>query len=207
IRNQHGFSLYTITDNNVLFMTEFGENDKQRSMHVNFYVRYSTYDRDKIIGEENFIKFVSSVAYFFQINNVVIWAEHRTCEKDIKQLGGKKRQRFFSVDNYRTRILDDTVQPDLDGFIFKRMYGADYLGGNFCFDFFIYFKDNIKKYFDKEEIQPAFSYHQLDKLKRISPLEILRKDDQDELYQIYETTYDKNKNNDNIADFYVWIIN
>jgi hypothetical protein len=42
-------------------------------------VKYSALDREKIIGDENFIKFISSIAYYFDIDKVIIWADYKAC--------------------------------------------------------------------------------------------------------------------------------
>ena len=90
--------------------------------------------------------------------------------------------------------------------------GDMYAGGSYCVDFYNYFKHSIKRYEGANtlnvELQPSFSYHDLDNLKTISPLKILRKEDRDEIYQIYTKTYllEVKKEQDNIADLYVWMI-
>src|SRR5437868_15539673 len=83
-------------------------------------------------------------------------------------------------------------------------------GGIYCTDFYKYLKFNVRKYdsISKMEVQPKFSYHNLDLMKKTTPLKILTKTDQDEIYQIYDKvyieTFDKSKHN--IADFYIWLI-
>ena len=49
-------------------------------------------------------------------------------------------------------------------------------------------------------------YFLLDKLKKVSPDEILRKTDQDELYQIYKKIFSPLTDNDTLNSFYLWIV-
>ena len=63
------------------------------------------------------------------------------------------------------------------------------------------------------ELQPMFSYHELDRLKKTNPMKILDKRDRDEIFQIYEKNYkfaietDKRfKYGDNLGDFYLWMV-
>ena len=81
-------------------------------------------------------------------------------------------------------------------------------GGSYCKDLYEYLTQNTKRYFDvnilQAELQPKFSYHDLDLLKITNPLTILLKTDRDELYQLYDKLYPKTKQN-TIADFYKWL--
>lgn len=89
-----------------------------------------------------------------------------------------------------------------------------YYGGNFCQDYYQYLKSGKKRFsgFDTMELKPKFSYYQLDRLKETSPVDInsrvIRKTDQDEIYQIYKDSFKKvaGKDNDNLAAFYIWMI-
>ena len=212
VQNQNGFSMYTLHNNYILFMIEIGEhsNINSRYMHVNYYVKYSVLDREKILGDENFIKFISSIAHYFNIGQVIIWADYKTCdfqpvERESRQL---KRQRGFAgKDVWHSKDYDPEMPAqDNDNDNNNKM---EYMGGSYCVDFYIYLKDSLKKFMSSKilniELQPKFSYHQLDKLARIDHRDILRKDDPDEIWQIYEKVYTAEDRNHNIADFYIWM--
>ena len=66
---------------------------------------------------------------------------------------------------------------------------------------------NEKFKIDLVELKPGFSYYELDRLRSVDPLNILRKNDDDELYQIYIKTYEPfvEKNKLNLIDFYLWV--
>ena len=51
-------------------------------MHVNYYTKYSALEKDKIINDEDFILFISSIAYYFDIGIIAIYAEYKMCEND-----------------------------------------------------------------------------------------------------------------------------
>ena len=61
---------------------------------------------------------------------------------------------------------------------------------------------------DKTVLYPKFNYYDLDLLKTTDPLKILSKNDKDEIHQIYIKTYQpyKNKTKQNLADFYIFLI-
>jgi hypothetical protein len=96
ITSSEGFSLYSIYNGYVLFMIEIGEENKNRQIRVNYFTKYSELRRDDIMGDDNFIEFISSIAYYFDIPNIFIYADYHSCdhlEADIenkKQIGGAK---------------------------------------------------------------------------------------------------------------------
>ena len=76
IKASDGFSLYSIYDGYVLFMIEIGETDGYSQIRINYYTKYSRLNRQEILGDDNFIKFISSIAHYFEIPNVVIYADY-----------------------------------------------------------------------------------------------------------------------------------
>ena len=181
IETKKGFSLYSVYNDFMLFFLEIGVQDNYNIMHVDFNRKYSILDRKDIISDEDFVLFISSVAYCFSISKVIIYSEYVSCDKvdkneinnndDTLYYGGK-----YSIDiyNYITKGI-------------KRYESSKIL---------------------TTEINPKYSYYMLDKMKTTVPYKILKKTDTDELYQIYEKTYKNffSTEKDNIADFYVWII-
>ncbi len=233
--NQNGFMLYTMYNNYVLFLIEIGEinNGDIRYMHVNYYVKYSTIEKNDLYNDEDFITFISSVAYYFDIQNITLYAEFKTCDiikddkdiiinipkqeykhKNIKDIN-TKNQRNYDTDIYTINSsmnkslqkarLASTVQDNEQDFV------EEIMGGTYCVDIYLYLTKGIKKYdkLNSLELQPKYSYTELDKLKYIKPdaepYRILRKEDQDELYRIYTIVYDKT-DNDNVVEFYNYII-
>ena len=201
--NQNGLLLYTIYDNYILFMIELGEDTSSgdKYMHVNYYVKYSALERTKIIKEEDFIKFIASIAYYFEINLVIIHADYKACNihdtnnPQFTQIGGDI-QKNFQI--YYPKIPDK----------FKTLQDKSKYLGSYCVDFYLYLKNGIKRYENTKiiniELQPKFSYRLLDKLKTVNFDLILKKDDQDELYQIYDKIF-RNEKMNSMADFFVWI--
>lgn len=186
----NGFSIYTIVNNNITFFIELGENNNVPYMYVNYYFKYASASKCSGITDTDFIKFLSTIAYYFDIKHVILYAEYTTC--DIK-----------------TAHCNENNKNNEDGELDMQIHK----GGNYCIDFYRYFKYNEKRFYNKNiridttELKPFFSYYELDRLKTVSPNVILQKEDRDEIYQLYNKTYKLyKKGNYNIADFYVWII-
>jgi len=91
-----GFCLYSIYDGYILFMIEIGSMNDMQQIRVNYFTKYSKLNKNDIIGDENFIKFLSSIAYYFNIPNVMIYADFMSCDnivqnKNVEQNGGIKK--------------------------------------------------------------------------------------------------------------------
>ena len=63
-----------------MFIIEIGEQYNNPFMYVNYNIKYSTLDRDKIIGAENFMIFIASVAYYFDIQSVILYSDYVSCD-------------------------------------------------------------------------------------------------------------------------------
>jgi hypothetical protein len=218
-------------------MIEIGEVDGKSQIKVNHYTKYSRLNRQEIMGDDNFIKFISSIAYYFDIPNIVIHADFMSCDKlrskSQKNMHGgsdiepsepivpktSKKQRTY------TKVMDKPnghsfskkqTKPDKSSnnqtFDIISEDDDTFTGGSYCLDFYKYLKYNEKRYHSTNtlnvELQPKFSYHDLDLLKHVSPSKILNKYDRDEIYQIYVKNYvlDTTPEKDNMADFYIWMI-
>ena len=172
----NGFSIYTIMNNHISFLIEFGEEDNETYMYINYYFRYSLSNRSEYISDIDFMDFICKVAYYFRIEKIVLYSEYASCDTS---------EEFKNIKHYR-------------------------LGGNFCIDFYKYLKNKEKRFnkIDSTELKPQFSFYELDRLRTINPDKILKKEDRDEVYQIYTKTYipHTKKDNHNLADFYIWIV-
>lgn len=224
---ENGFSLYCMYDNHMLFFIEIGVINDEPQMAVNYYVKYSAINKSKIISDDNFLYLISSIAYYFGINKVIIYSDYMSCDFNINDINKKTikpnnkdkndieniinidkqtdnikiKQRLYSNNTYSKNIHN---KYQTGGFEIQKY------GGSFCVDFYNYFKNNIKRFnkLNNIEIITAYSYEQLDIMKKTKPSKILKKDDPDEIYQIYDKTYKEfiTPEKDNIADFYIWII-
>lgn len=183
-RVNNGFSMYTFIDHYIGLLIELGEESDGAYMYVNYYFRHSTVPREGRLDDYDLLEFLAKVALYFEVNKVVVYAEYESCD--------------FSL-----------IKKEKDTEIKTR--AAKY-GGNYCIDYYNYLKNGKKRYSkaDSREIRSKFSYYQLDRLKRTDPLTILRKIDTDEVYQIYKKTYltliQDNKKENNLADFYIWMV-
>jgi len=175
IKTETGYSLYCIYNNYLLFFIELGTVNNSNQLHVNYYVRYNTLNKEKIITNTEFITLLAEIGYFFSVDNIIIYSEYKPC------------------------------------FIFNN----DNLIGNYCEDFYLYLKENKKRFFDENiieiELSSAFSYYDLDQLKEIKVENFFTKID-GELFQLYDKSYKLNnkiingKINNSIADYLIWII-
>ena len=190
-----GYSFYTLYKGYILFFIEIGENDDGVQMHINYYVKYSSVDPSKIIGDDKLINFFSSIAYYFDIPFVVLYANYMNCINhnniDVYNQMGGRIQRSFS-EKTKNKVNKNVV----------------HFNGSYCTDLYQYLKDGIKKYANVEilhlELHPKFSYYDLDALRKNSVMKILKKDDRDEIYQLYDKIY-KSSGKDTIFDFMEWL--
>lgn len=195
IKNKNGFAIYSFYRKYLLFIIEIGIVNDEIQMHINYYTKYNKLRRDKIINNVDFADFISSIAYYFHAEKVIIYADYMACNNTNNSL------------HYTEKEIAS-------------------LSGNYCIDFYNYLKYGIKRYnlmgditvkikklltnkFSKLyniELYPQYSFEYLDKLKFISPNKILNKNDNDELYQVFIKSYIVDNNNNNIADFFIWLI-
>lgn len=248
-----GFSLYSIYDGYILFMIEIGEENGYEQMHVNYFTKYSQLRRNDIMGDDNFVKFIASMAHYFNISNVILYADYISCDntkhmskhtlsRQIKKYTNiitpinnnilnnifnqtlklkiepniinenvkLKKQRTFvkSINEIKSDIINIKNESNVRFDVLDDLYS----GGSYCVDYYIYLKHNVKRYSDtinlNAELQPKFSYVDIDLLKTTSPDVILKKNDRDEVYQFYNKNYklETNKEKHNIAEFYIWMI-
>lgn len=198
LETTNGYSIYTIYEKNILFMIELAEIGDEIKMSVNYYLRYTNIMRKDIIKEVDFITFLCKIAYFFNISNIIIYSDFISC--DDFYLKNNSKQRSIS-----SNLNDNNKENNFDEITTKVYYGSYY-----SYDINKYLVENKKRFinknFNKIEIRELFNYSELDKLKKIKPDTILNKKDNDELYQIYHRNYSKTNKNNNLSDFYLWII-
>lgn len=197
-----GYALYAFYNNYILFFIELGTINDQTCMHVNYCAKYNSIDIDNKIKDDDLMLFYSSVAYYFGVYNVTIYANYKSCDMTTT-----------TTNNTITRLEDGDTNSDINVDAVNIESENDdtntkLFGGSYCVDFYQYITSKTKKYADINvlniELKSTFSYFDLDLLKTISPNKILEKND-NEIYQVYTKLYKNTKNNDNICDFYVWL--
>jgi len=184
IKTSNGFSLYSVYDNYICFFLELGIVDGVEQMHVNYYVKYSALDTEKIFGDNNLLLFYSSVARYFGIHNVFLYASYMNCDN-------------------KNNVSDENYGSMLSGSFCVDFYNYFTQGTKRY--------NNIKAL--NIDLFPLFSYYNFDYLKNISVDKILTQMD-GEIYQIYEKLFlasykikDNKDNKDNIIEFYIWLKN
>lgn len=113
---KNGFSIYTIYDNYILFFIEVGEtNNGIEQIHINYYAKHSAIEPNKIIGDEKLIMLYSSIAYYFDIHNVYIYANYMNC--NVSEDDDNKSKIFggsYCVDFYQYFTMNIKRYSDLD---------------------------------------------------------------------------------------------
>ena len=200
VKTKLGFAIYAIFKGYMLFFIEIAEVNKKPQMHVNYYVKYNAIDPNIVVGDEKLLLFYASIAYYFDIPTIIIYANYMSCSE--KAITDNDIQRSKGGDK-----LDETDKLSIKSKI-NETVKSKLFGGNYCVDFYKYFTQNEKKYDHLNtlniELYPEFTYHDLDILKDIPPAKVLKKED-NEVYQIYNKVYLKTKNKNSIVDFYIWL--
>lgn len=219
IKTNKLFTMTCIHNNYIIFVIEIGMFDNFPCLIINYNAeKYNSIKREEIISEEDFILFICSIAYYFNIPNVKLHAEYVTChsgfdiDKKIKSISTFQSIKNKPIQRFIEKVNDnDEISITYDVFEYENLKKFGGYGGNYCLDIYDYVKYKKKKYFDKKilniEIQPAFSYYELDKLADFHTTDVLKKEDFDELFQIFDKFYKINfpKNTD-LKSFYIWII-
>jgi hypothetical protein len=124
----------------------------------------------------NTIKFITKIGHIFGINNIYIHQKYQSCQDFIND--------EFKYSEFKKRVLET--------YLYRK-------------DYYDYLTREIKRFDNKFNILAKFFYYQLDELFNIPIIKMVSKLDSDELYQIYQE-YKNDNNNDNLADFYIYII-
>jgi len=183
-RTKNGYSMYCIFNNHLLFVIEIGEQYDVPYMYVNYHIKYTTLNRDDVISGDNFLTLIASISYYFDIPNIILYADYLSCDY----------MEILSDNNQITKFYGGTVCMDFYNYLkFGKKKYEDYGVLNI-------------------ELLPQFRYHQLDVMKKLSPDTILKrlgdKKTVDRIYQLYDKTY-KNftvEINNTIANLYIWIV-
>lgn len=199
VKTDNGFSIYSIYQGYLLFMIEIATVDGKVQMHVNYYVKYNTLIRENLYTDDEFLNFIASVAYQFNVDTVIIYAEYKRCT---------------AVDNYskvHSRSFSQKEglkgpRSDIKGLIVEES-DIGMSQGSYCVDIINYLNYKTKRFNNIDEILSGYSYQKLDYLDKIDPMKILYKEDQDEIYQIYKNLYIEEGNKSNLKEFILWLYN
>lgn len=174
---QNGFSMYNIDDNNMSFIMEIGETETGVYMYVNYYFRYTATPRNTDIDDNDFIKFISSIAYYFDIPLILIYVNYSTCDI-ISEITEDDNKKYFGgnycVDFYNYLKNKRKRYNKIDSTIIKPNFG----------------------YYQLDRLMKTDPMEILDKTDRDELYQIYKK--------TYKPFID-NKD-DNIGMFYLWIV-
>jgi len=183
IKTKNGYYMNIIdyTTGQTLLSIELNE-----IISVNYIFKY--YDKsDNIVKDDLLLDIVSSIAFAFRIDTIIIHPYYKSCVefRDIKHPKIKEPQYF-----------DDTYNVN--------MKGADII--TYCEDVYDYIKNKKKRFVNISGMVDNFHYFQLDKLNKTKALQILNKNDKDDIYQIYEKIFLEVSNSHTLNQFYIFIL-
>ena len=205
ITTQNGFCMYALYEGYIAFMIEIGGDDGNEKVRVNYINRYTHSKYNPVVDSSEFLQFIAEISHAFEIYDVAIYAEYVGCNIPANPMRDNENIRLYADEYHKNqRLFSKENQLDAE---------EEYIGGAYCVDFYRYLKEGWKRYANTDvlavELQPKFLYANLDELKLLSPLMILRKEDRDEIFQIYMKNYKPlhSDEDDNLAKFYIWIAN
>ena len=194
IKTDKGVSMYVFVENYLLFLLEIGSVNNIEQIHLNYFVRYNTLNKNKIMTDEDLLYFISSIAYYFSIEHIIIYAEYKPCLLFKNNIQRTMNDTDTTTDT-DTTSYDDTLHNELIG--------------NYCEDYYQYMKYKIKRFSkantNNSELNPKFSYYDLDQLSKIKVDGFFTSID-DEIYQIYDKSYKLTNPKSTIAEYMIWII-
>jgi hypothetical protein len=95
-RTDNGFSMYTIIDNYIGFTIELGEDTDGTFMYVNYYFKHSSVNKTNPIDDNDFLYFISTIGYYFEIKTVYLYSSYSSCgfKSDIDKIDEKVRELY-----------------------------------------------------------------------------------------------------------------
>ncbi len=114
-QTSNGFSMYLLIDGNIIFLIELGESDVPY-MYINYYRKFSSIQTNyDIIMDKNLIDLYAYIAYYFDINKIIIYTDYISCEYETTQQkylrGGNYCYDFYQYLKYnKKRFLSPTKQ-------------------------------------------------------------------------------------------------
>lgn len=172
-----GFAFYSMIDTQMSFYIEIGTLDDISCIWVNYVFKFVP--RKAIYSDKDFLRFISSIAYYFEIDRVIIYGDYSYCfnTNDL-------------VDMHGTMHSDD---------IFKYL--------KFKKKRFV--KDNAEDTVEQINSIKAIDYTLLEKLFKIELKDVpYKKDEVPNLHIIYTEIYIKGQPTDklNLGYFYIWLV-
>jgi len=146
IETNNGYSLYSLYKNYLLFFIEIGLNNDTPEIHVNYYVKYNTLNKEEIYSQKDFIDFIASIGYYFGIDKIYIYPEYKPCISNISiknnktQLTGNYCVDFY---NYLKNNQKRFFMKDLNNIELKPLF--DY------YDLDLLKESDIEKLFTKND--------------------------------------------------------
>lgn len=179
LRTNSGIMFYCMHKNHMLFIIEF-DNDK---LLVNYGSKFNTYLHSQLCDDNDLLKLVAEIAYYFNIFNVIIYCNYFNCD--------------YFTDN--SKLNEDSTLKYI------------HYSGVICTDFYNYITKKQKRFNNTPSniINPRFNYNVLDYLETIK----INKSFFNKKYmvlrylftKIYTRYYKTDLSNITLKDFYLWL--
>ncbi len=115
-RTDNGFLMYSIVEDYTEFTIELGEDEAGPYMYVNYYFKHSTSKDRSLMSDKEFIKFISTVAHYFEVDRVLCYTSYTACDlRDTKTYFGGN----FCLDYYNYLKSGIKRYSDIDSAILK----------------------------------------------------------------------------------------
>ena len=177
MKTNNGYSLYTIINGYIGFFIEIGEDDITNYMHVNYYYRFSSIpSNEDRIKSLDLIEFISKIAYYFEISNVILYCEYQSCS-----LNSITKNKLYNGGNYCIDIYN-FLKSNIKKFIELKLDSTE-LHSNFSY----------------------YELSRLKNIDPLTILNKEDNDDIFIIYtKTYQISVNNSKYN--CADFYIWLI-
>jgi len=194
ITSNNGFSIYSMYKNYVLFIIELGESQSDTYMYVNYYLRYSSIYKDVVFELDDFVKFLSTIVFYFEIKRTVVFSDYKLCDftsRTIvpKLIGGNYCIDFYDYLKYnKKRYIDNSIltMEIAPKFAYSQLDKLKMTSA-----------DKILVKSDKDELYQIYT-----KIYK----EIVDSNNPNNKVVEQNDVKDNYNYKDNIADFYLWVV-
>jgi len=115
INSDNDFCIFSFYDGYPLLIIEIGEINKVKLLRVNYYNKYNSLKVHKILHDDRFLRLISEIAYYFEIENTVIFSEYKSCKitNNIEFYGGSYNRDLYKYMKNKTKRFNDTLEIEL----------------------------------------------------------------------------------------------
>lgn len=193
-----------------IYDVQFEKYDSLNSAYKNFYAIKTTDGYSMYSFYDNYLLFFIEIGHINGLNEMHVnyYSKYNKLRKD-EIIDETSFLIFISYMQIAFEIDRIIVYADYISCV-NNISENNYTEGNYCIDFYNYFKFNKKKYSNEYlvNISPNYDYDQLDKLKTMKNEDLFNEltDKYSILFQTYNLSFKKEKIENTIANFFIWIV-